>query len=94
MKNLIDISPAIPKSLPAHREQQRSLEPHMNFKKVPETSYNITPTPFLIVLNMTVAYDTATNLVQAIRSALQVYQQASLRCQNVTNNNLKCLTCR
>jgi len=60
----------------------------MNFKKVPETSYNITLTPFLIVQNMTVAYDTATNLVQAIRSAPQVYQQAALRSQNVTSNNL------
>jgi len=31
MKNLIDISPEIPKSLPAHREQERSREAHMRF---------------------------------------------------------------
>jgi len=39
VKNPIDISPAIPKSLLAHRQQKRSREAHMNFKKVPETSY-------------------------------------------------------
>jgi len=65
----------------------------LRVKKVPETPYNITLTPLLIVQNVTVAYDTAINLVQAIGSAPQVYQQAVLRCQNVTSNNLKCLSC-